>query len=788
MKKVFIKYNPYKLETEITVEGKKLKTDSKLLEKSADCPRLQEWVEELPQILVDEFNTTDFEIEFHGTLLDYEDLTSVITDAQNRGKITAKCKHKPALETSEKERLIDRVFTKIQHGPFEELKDDQITNAFNNAKSSDFEVCVVATMSAGKSTLINAMIGTKLMPSKQAACTAMIARIKDIKGENEFKLKVYDVNNKDLEAPGIATLDTLCIYNDCPIKYKCTNSTPKCPEAPLKPDDCPYMDKKIPYVGSVCLSGNIPFTESNDVSLVLIDTPGPNAARDKRHKEVQSQFLEKSSKALVLYIMTGEFGTDDDNTLLKRVADSMTVGGKKSKDRFIFVVNKLDDRKKEDGELEDTLKKVEDYLANHKIKNPNIFPAAARPALYIRLKKNLGNTADAEVSKLAQRAIEDFADSDGEVDLHFDKHSSLPKRIQNEIDSELEAAKQNKEQIALIHTGVVSIEKAIRQYVQKYAKTAKIKNIVDTFIPKLDESGYFEKTKQELAKHQKEGAKIVKQIASIQEKIDSAKEAEKFKDAVKVAVAKVNDESKEVVDGIIQEFQDSITKKIDDFREKEIDIDEVEQEVGELEEFAKKLGADLELELDDLIRTNLVNTSKVLLEGYKNKLASLTKEIDVKGLADLTIDPLKLMGGSFDFSAKELEKEKEVEDGKVEEQTRGWFESIFFWPKKEWVTKYKKVKYIKGSELAREFLRPVEKNLSDNGDAACIYALKQSKRISYDFNEKFKQLDDILKSKLDELNSYATDQKKAEKRIKESKRNLKWLEQIKEEVESILEI
>ena len=30
MKKVFIKYNPYKLETEVTVDGKKLAQNSKL--------------------------------------------------------------------------------------------------------------------------------------------------------------------------------------------------------------------------------------------------------------------------------------------------------------------------------------------------------------------------------------------------------------------------------------------------------------------------------------------------------------------------------------------------------------------------------------------------------------------------------------------------------------------------------------------------------------------------------------------------------------------------------------
>ena len=45
MKKVFIKYNPYKLETEITVDGKELAYNSKIAEKISPGSRLQEWVE-----------------------------------------------------------------------------------------------------------------------------------------------------------------------------------------------------------------------------------------------------------------------------------------------------------------------------------------------------------------------------------------------------------------------------------------------------------------------------------------------------------------------------------------------------------------------------------------------------------------------------------------------------------------------------------------------------------------------------------------------------------------------
>ena len=66
--------------------------------------------------------------------------------------------------------------------------------------------------------------------------------------------------------------------------------------------------------------------------------------------------------------------------------------------------------------------------------------------------------------------------------------------------------------------------------------------------------------------------------------------------------------------------------------------------------------------------------------------------------------------------------------------------------------------------------------------------MKQSEKISERFNAEFKRLDEILKSKLAELESYATDQKKSDERVQESERKLAWLEQIKAKVESILEI
>lgn len=764
MKRVFIKYNPYNLETELTVDGKKLAQNSILGEKIVSGARLQEWVEELPHILIEEYNDNDFEIEFHGTLMDYEDLTEVFTAGFHRDELTAKLDRSPAKETSDKEVLIDEVFRQIQDGPFDDLRDVEIISAFEHAKSSDFEVCVIATMSAGKSTLINAMLGDKLMPSKQEACTAIITRIKDNSDTaTTWQAEVYNKEGQLIESHEELAYTTMERLN---------------------------ADQNVSLIKA---NGNIPFVSAEEISLVLIDTPGPNNSRDPEHKKVQSNFLSKSSKSLVLYIMEGTFGTDDDNALLERVATSMKVGGKQSKDRFIFVVNKMDDRKKEDGDTEHTLERIRAYLKRHGIENPNLFPAAALPALNIRLIES-GAEVDEDTQDETDTKVRKLNRNEN---LHFESFASLPTSVRGAITGQLTEAKSagdtNGE--ALIHTGIISVEASIRQYVNKYAKTAKIKNIVDTFMHKLDEVGCFEATKRELADNRNESERIVAQIKLIQENIDDVNGAKKFKDDVSDAVVKVHDDAKDVIESIVQKYQAKIRDRIERSRNEELTVDEVTDEVVRLKRFANKLEPDIQSELDELIRKNLIDTGAALLAQYRKKLASLTRELEDMGDLGISIDPLKLMGGSIagtdDVSVNRLVRSKEVEDGEewVKNLDKKWYKP-WTWLQESGYnrTKYKTVRYVDASELAQVFLTPIQDAIYENGDGALKYATKQSNRIAKAFNSEFTRLDGILNDKLNELKSFASDKEKAEERIKACDKRLRWLESIKAKVESILEI
>lgn len=765
MKKVFIKYNPYKLETEITVNGRTPAGNSKLREKAASGSRLQEWIEELPDILVDEYNDSSFDILFHGTLLDYEDLDEVMAGAYEKKILTnVKLERKPAKETSDKEVLIDEVFQEIQEGPFEELKDVEILNAFEHAKSSNFEVCVVATMSAGKSTLINSMLREKLMPSKQEACTAIITKIKD-NDNDSWKAEVYNKGGRLTETQKSLTYNTMERLN---------------------------ADEEV---SEIRVEGNIPFVTAEEVSLVLIDTPGPNNSRDPQHKKVQSEFLGKSSKSLVLYIMEGTFGSDDDNALLHRVADSMDVGGKQSKDRFIFVVNKMDDRRKEDGATEQTLNRIREYLKRHGITNPNLFPAAALPALNIRMIQNKTDGIDEDTLDETELKVRKL-NRNGE--FHFEEYAALPASIKGEIREQLAEAEEKGDMYsqALIHTGIVSIETAIRQYVQKYAKTAKIKNIVDTFMHKFEEVGCFEETKRELAGRQDESEKIVQQLNTIRRKVDDIKEAQLFKKIVDNALKTVEHESEDIIEKITKKYQENITKKIGEFVDKEqLSIEEAEEIAAELKKFANKIKPDFEEDLDGLVRDNLIETSSLLLEGYKKKLSSLTEDINSGMTAGISIEPVKLMGGSIvssdSFSIQNFIRTKEEEDGKifVKNTDKKWYKPwTWFQESGYWKTKYKTVEYVSKKAIQDEILAPAKDEIFEFGDAARDYAIDQSKKITEVFSSEFKKLDNVLKGKLKELESFVTDREKAEKRIAESEKKLEWLRMIRTKVESILEI
>lgn len=754
MKEIFIKYNPYQLVTEITIDGQKLKKNSKL---NFEDRRLQEWVESLPDLLFEECNTKDFKITLHGTTPDYEDMEAMAKEAEAKG-IHIELEHIPAKEIGDKEVAIQEVFDEIQNGPFNELRQPDVIKAFDLAKSKDFEVNVVATMSAGKSTLINSLLRQKLMPAKQEACTATITKIKDNDADC-FMAKVYDKDGTLIQTHAELTYETMEQLNS------------------------------NPSVSRIQVEGNIPFVTADDVSLVLVDTPGPNNSRDPEHKAATYRMLSESSKPLVLYIMNAtQLAVNDDYNLLSHVAESMKVGGKQSRDRFIFVVNKLDDFKKGEDSVEAAITKVRDYLKDNGIENPNIYPASALTALNIRtILANSDDDNDDDVYE-AKGKVRKFNRNE---EMHFEKYAPLTPSMRGEVEDMLAkaVAEGDDNQQALIHAGIVPIEAAIRMYVQKYAKTAKIKNIVDTFIKKLESTQSFEKTKQEIATNRDEQKEILAQIDVIKKKLASGEDAKKFK--TQIEQINYDKEISKLAQSVIVAAQKKITKQLSstDAKLSKRDAESICQVFAK---FAEGLQAEVQVKLENLISNHVKKNAEDLLEQYKKKIAELAQDVKV---GSVELNPFELMQGDIisDTSAliSKMTKSEKVKVGEewIANTDKKWYKPwTWFQEKGHYKEIYEDKEYVDGTELAQKFFAPIQELLYENSESAVEYAKKQTALIKKEFAKKFDELDAVLQSKLKELEICAKDNENIEARIKETQERLDWLEKIQNKVNGILEI
>lgn len=754
MREIFIKYNPYRLETSITIDGVAPKQNSRL---NFGDRRLQEWIEELPEILFEKCSSRDFKITFHGTVLDYEDVESMAREAKKNG-LNIELEHIPAKEVSDKEVAIDEIFDEIQAGPFDELKQPDVVKAFNMAKSSDFEVNVVATMSAGKSTLINALLRQKLMPAKQEACTATITEIKDNDADH-FMAKVYDTSGNLIQTHPELSFEIMDSLNS------------------------------NPEVSKIHVEGNIPFVTSEDVSLVLVDTPGPNNSRDPEHKAATYRMLSESSKTVVLYILNAtQLAVNDDYNLLSHVADSMKVGGKQSRDRFIFVVNKLDDFKKGEDSIEAAITKVRDYLRDNGIENANIYPASALTALNIRTILAESDDDDDDEVYEAKGKVRKFIRN---PEMYFETLAPLTPSVRGEIETRLANARNNHDtyEEALIHCGIVPIEMAIKMYVQKYAKTAKIKNIVDTFSKRLESAKSFETTKQEITENQDKQKEILANIEVIKKKLASGEDAKRFKS--RIEQINYNSEIRKMANDVIMVAQKKITEQLSSSDTK-ISKREAEELCRQFARFADNLQAEVQVKLEELIGNHVHKSATDLLEEYRKKISELAQDVNI---GTVSIDPFELMAGDISTDVSSLinnltETERvKVDEVWVENTSKKWYKPwTWFQEKGHWKDIYEDKEYVDGTKLAQRFFAPIQEQLYENSNNAIEYAKAQTKKIKQDFSKKFVELDTVLKKKLQELEDCANDNKNVERRIRESQAKLKWLEEIQIKTKAILDI
>ena len=157
MIEIYIEYNPFSLEFIIQQDGKDFYKDSKIHKYKQS--RLQNWVDKLiPEIY--KVIKSKFNLVFKGTILDYEDIqeeASKFNELKNKEIVTLSYIEIRTVNDRLKE--LKELFNYMQDtAPFEELKTKDVIKKFDKAINRELEIAAIATISAGKSTLIAAWV------------------------------------------------------------------------------------------------------------------------------------------------------------------------------------------------------------------------------------------------------------------------------------------------------------------------------------------------------------------------------------------------------------------------------------------------------------------------------------------------------------------------------------------------------------------------------------------------------------------------------------------------------
>lgn len=845
MAQVNVKYNPYKLETDLRVDGRDVSTDS-ILYKITKGKRLQEWIGQFPRMLREELNTIDLSLEYCGMALDWDDFEDAFEQAQKDGIIkVSDMKYIAGKSDDDINDRIVKVFTDLQDGPIADFRDTKLLRAFENTNNSIFPVNVIATMSSGKSTLINALLGNKVMPSKNEACTATITEILDI-DDPHFTAIVFDENNGIIQEVPELSYDVMNELNENENVYR------------------------------IAAEGNIPFLDSRSTSLMLVDTPGPNNAQNQAHKNTTYRAINNDSNNLILYVLNGtQLSTNDDASLLHYVADQIKKGGKQVRDRFIFVINKMDQFNPEEEDIGKAIISAKRYLASYGIEDPQLFPCSAFTALNIRTyfaDIDIDNLTRAEERQFPLTARDTLPMIDkfiGYESMHLEKYSTLSPSAQRELNYRLSQAVENndtKEQ-ALIHSGIYSLEAAITAYVKKYAKTKKIKDLVESFQEVLESNEVLVKAKTRVATDAAAAQACADRAASVRQKIADGREAEAFKQ--KIAAL---DPMPKITDKAEQLKQNATTKSSKIFRpygETITSRDEAKRLVNQFSTFSSDAMAELTSELESVINTEIVNTGESLLMKYQEKLSKFDENTKDEQLDFQTVDLIKgalqtmresaESWTSDDFATETVDdigentyeeriyyekvgqESEEVVAGSHEEKvgtkkvktgshrekvgTRkvkrgGLFGGIsdFFNPKYEdvyetvddykdedvykTVLEYKTImrdvfeerteqieKFSVSTLLVQKALiAKMRRSLDEGTESALGFASEQVENMKDQFSRIFAELDEIIQGKYDELEQCATDQTEKEARLKENQDVLSWIETNMAEINAILDM
>ena len=751
MNKIYIEHNPFIVETHFLINGSEPAEGCKL--SSFKELRLQVWVEtlfdELSRLLKGD---TAFSIEFKGVESDYMDILESAEAARLKG-MTIELEPIGVTEVHHRLNAIQALMEEARQNPqFNDYieNNEKVSTGFQAAFDRDFNLYVVATMSSGKSTLINAMLGQDILPAANEATTATIAQITDDKTLGSSFMA------RRINSSGRAS-DEVAVSAELMKEWNMMEDT-----------------RQIELRGNI-----VSMQERDNVRLVLTDTPGPNNSQDDEHERVTMSYIQDSQRnPLILYVLNAsQLGINDDQHLLRLVAQTMNRGGKQSKDRFIFAVNKMDNFDPESGEnVSAALERVKTYLQNNGIQNPQVYPISAN--LTRLLRKNPDARTRKERGDL--NTMTELFEEEASMDLP--SYMPLTSRVRRALDD-------RKLMRVEYRSGLPAVEVMIDEYINKYTFPNRLKRAYEALNQAIEKGMREAELTEQLEQDERELVYLAEQITLLEQKRKEGANTEVYKQSLRQT-------GKSLPPHIAQSFAKKIVPVLAAIKEQGNEFLKHEHEtqanaqrlLHAVEYDARFRFKEIVNEYESAFQTSQELIKTELQEEYNRYISALfenTRELKLPLLEGLKAS---MNDFSLNLSLDGSIKEKEERYNQREVKDSSWW-NPFSWGRTRTVWDSRTVEYVDMHALWNIKRVEIEGNFKDLMSAARKKTESDKDRLveSYiafierEFESKFNELIASLKEKL-------TDHEAREIAVAKAREQKAWIGEFKSRLDKTLSL
>ena len=316
--------------------------------------------------------------------------------------------------------MVEQIYNNESEFAAKNLITSEMLQAWGNIrlfqKTKNRNILFTATMSAGKSTLINSLVGQELAYAKKAACTSTVM---------EF-----------LSAPVVHPCFNVLSDNQLYLNLE-ANKVRELTKGREKP--C----KVVGYFKSqLCRN-----------KFTLIDTPGVNSSQSPAHKQIaRAELLKNDADAIVYVIPVETYGSEDDYFHLQFIKQKVEYK------KIFFIVNMMDTCDLEDDTVQEIIDNIVEHLSSIGFENPVVCPISAKAGLL--LKRALTGYS---LSENDEKACRVFISRFLNTELDLSKYFPEVREFEFDHDSEIKLQGIDNEKLkrAYIHTGLPGFERLL---------------------------------------------------------------------------------------------------------------------------------------------------------------------------------------------------------------------------------------------------------------------------------------------------------------------------------------